>query len=556
MMSDQLVGEKILTPKAVGSTRDAGKEAEAEAAPAPAPPQQMFVTMNAKMYSLEKFQEDFRDVTVKEVDLLNGLEVSKLYHCDGLVLCVAKDKDEEPKLVLLAQPQDPEVCVDKWFEIYEIKSNSWRVLDVVQNNTKWAMGLNQRGVPVKGNTYFFAERSVPDYIYGGSKGEIFLLCFDFTKERFGPRLPLPFNDSFNGYNGDIVTLSTFLRGDDEQLAVLFGGYESGFFEIWVTLTVDPNGASWSKFCRVDPGPFCQYGFKLCTPSCGGSFFVDEENKVVVLFELFLLSSTKPLHKAIVFGQDGSFKSSVNLGEALIFENRNPFTNNIRKAARPPLVCSSPYRPSLVQVDQPLVHKRKRMSSICYSEIKYLRQRQDYTLLSMYPRKKTKVLALNQEYGSSSTTTPRYRFGIAELLKKLIAIPNANGCSEMPTGVNEWCFREKIVSNEQSSTRQCRHLVLETLLNLDLKTSVNVQLKSHTVDEIREAVRKDNKQRFSLAEENGELLIRANQGHSITTVESEKLLKPILSHEEAPVCVHETYRKKFVIDFSIWLEAYE
>ncbi|KAG2321805.1 hypothetical protein Bca52824_015018 [Brassica carinata] len=389
MMSDQLVGEKILTPKAVGSTRDAGKEAEAEAAPAPAPPQQMFVTMNAKMYSLEKFQEDFRDVTVKEVDLLNGLEVSKLYHCDGLVLCVAKDKDEEPKLVLW----NPCLCQTRWIEPRETFnifdrhaigysdhsdsrnhkilrfSNSWRVLDVVQNNTKWAMGLNQRGVPVKGNTYFFAERSVPDYIYGGSKGEIFLLCFDFTKERFGPRLPLPFNDSFNGYNGDIVTLSTFLRGDDEQLAVLFGGYESGFFEIWVTLTVDPNGASWSKFCRVDPGPFCQYGFKLCTPSCGGSFFVDEENKVVVLFELFLLSSTKPLHKAIVFGQDGSFKSSVNLGEALIFENRNPFTNNIRKAARPPLVCSSPYRPSLVQVDQPLVHKRKRMSSICYSEIK-------------------------------------------------------------------------------------------------------------------------------------------------------------------------------------------
>uniref|UniRef100_M4CL13 3-phosphoshikimate 1-carboxyvinyltransferase n=1 Tax=Brassica campestris TaxID=3711 RepID=M4CL13_BRACM len=81
-----------------------------------------------------------------------------------------------------------------------------------------------------------------------------------------------------------------------------------------------------------------------------------------------------------------------------------------------------------------------------------------------------------------------------------------------------------------------------LLQLNLKTSANVQLKSHTIDEIREAVRRDNKQRFSLVEENGELLIRANQGHSITTVESEKLLKPILSPEEAPVCVHGTYRK--------------
>ncbi|XP_019101343.1 PREDICTED: tRNA 2'-phosphotransferase 1-like [Camelina sativa] len=84
--------------------------------------------------------------------------------------------------------------------------------------------------------------------------------------------------------------------------------------------------------------------------------------------------------------------------------------------------------------------------------------------------------------------------------------------------------------------------VEDLLKLNLKTTANVQPKSHTIDEIREAVRRDNKQRFSLLEENGELLIRANQGHSITTVESEKLLKPILSPEEAPVCVHGTYKK--------------
>uniref|UniRef100_A0A1J3EFM6 2'-phosphotransferase n=2 Tax=Noccaea caerulescens TaxID=107243 RepID=A0A1J3EFM6_NOCCA len=84
--------------------------------------------------------------------------------------------------------------------------------------------------------------------------------------------------------------------------------------------------------------------------------------------------------------------------------------------------------------------------------------------------------------------------------------------------------------------------VEDLLKLNLKTTANTQLKSHTIDEIKEAVRRDNKQRFSLIEENGEFLIRANQGHSITTVESEKLLKPILSPEEAPVCVHGTYRK--------------
>ncbi|KAL2337462.1 hypothetical protein Fmac_011908 [Flemingia macrophylla] len=81
-----------------------------------------------------------------------------------------------------------------------------------------------------------------------------------------------------------------------------------------------------------------------------------------------------------------------------------------------------------------------------------------------------------------------------------------------------------------------------LLKLNLKTFANIPLRSHTIDDIREAVRKDNKQRFSLIEENGELLIRANQGHTVTAVETDSLLKPILSAEEFPVCVHGTYRK--------------
>uniref|UniRef100_A0ACD5XQW3 Uncharacterized protein n=1 Tax=Avena sativa TaxID=4498 RepID=A0ACD5XQW3_AVESA len=81
-----------------------------------------------------------------------------------------------------------------------------------------------------------------------------------------------------------------------------------------------------------------------------------------------------------------------------------------------------------------------------------------------------------------------------------------------------------------------------ILRLSLQTFAKVPLKSHTVDEIREAVRRDNKQRFSLLEEDGELLIRANQGHTVTTVTSESLLKPILSADEVSVCVHGTYRK--------------
>ncbi|KAK2650566.1 hypothetical protein Ddye_018055 [Dipteronia dyeriana] len=87
-----------------------------------------------------------------------------------------------------------------------------------------------------------------------------------------------------------------------------------------------------------------------------------------------------------------------------------------------------------------------------------------------------------------------------------------------------------------------YVKVQDLLKLNLKTFANMPLQSHTVDEIREAVRRDNKQRFSLVEENGELLIRANQGHTITAVETESLLKPILSAEEVTVCVHGTYKK--------------
>ncbi|KAK8938625.1 hypothetical protein KSP39_PZI011206 [Platanthera zijinensis] len=84
--------------------------------------------------------------------------------------------------------------------------------------------------------------------------------------------------------------------------------------------------------------------------------------------------------------------------------------------------------------------------------------------------------------------------------------------------------------------------VDDLLKLNLTTYTNAPLRAHTVEDIKEAVRRDNKQRFSLLEENGELLIRANQGHSIKAVTSESLLKPLLSADELQVCVHGTYRK--------------
>ncbi|PIA28065.1 hypothetical protein AQUCO_07300029v1 [Aquilegia coerulea] len=125
---------------------------------------------------------------------------------------------------------------------------------------------------------------------------------------------------------------------------------------------------------------------------------------------------------------------------------------------------------------------------------------------------------------------------------------------------------------QLNMRSDGYVRVVDILKLNMKTFANIPLSSHTVDDIREAVRKDNKQRFSLFDENGELFIRANQGHTIAvikdgsliiifpsilvvvsclyqkygvifslhlvlnvlqSVECESLLKPILSPEEAP-----------------------
>lgn len=87
-----------------------------------------------------------------------------------------------------------------------------------------------------------------------------------------------------------------------------------------------------------------------------------------------------------------------------------------------------------------------------------------------------------------------------------------------------------------------YVALKDLLKLKMTTRAGIPLHSHTVDDFREVVRRDKKQRFSLLNENNEFFIRANQGHSMQGINSEELLKPIRSVEEVPVCVHGTYLK--------------
>ncbi|WZY95403.1 hypothetical protein YC2023_067732 [Brassica napus] len=178
-------------------------------------------------------------------------------------------------------------------EIYALKSSdSWRVLDV---SPDWDIGYDNHGVSLKGNTYWYAKVARVG----------FLLCFDFTRERFGQLLPLP----FECFSEDAVILSS-VGEEQQQLAVLFQHRETFEMEVWVTTNVEPDAVSWSMFFAVDMGPLT--GFRFNT---GGSFVVDEENAAVVVFDEGK-NVEKPTRNAayiVGFGESSYFRE-VDLGK--------------------------------------------------------------------------------------------------------------------------------------------------------------------------------------------------------------------------------------------------
>ncbi|CAF1705230.1 BnaC03g41770D [Brassica napus] len=204
-----------------------------------------------------------------------------------------------------------------FYEIYDFNSNSWRVLDVDQGCCNI-----RSGVSVKGNTYFLAEET---------RFEYFLLCFDFTAERFGQRIVLPFGAcvSFS----KTVVLS---RVRDEQLAVLHQLEDNNVMEFWITSKIEPNAASWTRFLRVEMTPF-----RFVTES----FFIDEEKKLA-LVSGFCKEFRTNYKRAYIIEEHGNIKS-VEIGKA-----RKPGNK---------LVFSS-YAPNLVQLR---INRRvKRKEKVC------------------------------------------------------------------------------------------------------------------------------------------------------------------------------------------------
>ncbi|XP_010466151.1 PREDICTED: F-box protein At3g19880-like, partial [Camelina sativa] len=292
------------------------------------------------------------------------VEISNVFYCAGLLLCVSVTRDKSSKLVVwnpyLGQIRLIDVKTETkstyalgydkilrffdddqgYYEVYDLKSNSWRDFRVIPN---WDIICYRQGLSVNGNTYFWTTGDSDE-----DETNDFLICFDFTEERFGKFLDLPFQppDDYEHF-GHAGTLSCV---KEEKLAALYQHCDAlHMIEIWVTTKIEPSAVSWIPFLKVDCEPIFLSIFEsdedydsFFVDEDYDSFFVDEEKKLAVVFSS-CSDEPKGYKKAYIIGEDSYFKE-VDLGEV--------------KAYRSPLVCSSSYVPSLVQINQTAGPKKR------------------------------------------------------------------------------------------------------------------------------------------------------------------------------------------------------
>ncbi|KAJ4867729.1 F-box/kelch-repeat protein [Raphanus sativus] len=314
-------------------------------------------------------EADFVDPSIKQVSVFDQVEISQIFQCEGLLLCVTRDKSRllvwNPYLGQMNWTQQGNNFsnIDKYalgydknrnhkilrifsergsygekivlgYEIFDLSSNTLKVRNV---NADWNIDYYQRGVYLKGHAYFLAKKEdtgIGEYDNG------YIISFNFTTERFGKLLPLPFETKIS----DELVLSCVR---EEQLAALHQSSAVGqALEIWVTNKIDPCEVSWSKFLRIT------YGFR--DGNLAGSFFVDEERRVAVVVDQEDYKGpnvNRHNQKVHIIGQDGCFKS-VYIGEVRYLGKRGRFGYMTYDICRP-LVCSS-FVPSSVslQTKQP------------------------------------------------------------------------------------------------------------------------------------------------------------------------------------------------------------
>ncbi|XP_002885709.2 putative F-box protein At3g25460 [Arabidopsis lyrata subsp. lyrata] len=167
---------------------------------------------------------------------------------------------------------------DQEFEIYEINSNSWRILDVTVDSY-----MSIQNVSLKGKTYWFARDEKEKLL-------LFLICFDYTTERF-ERLCLPYPHPYHGYQNEYLSVVR-----EEKLSVLLQRELTSKIEIWVTNKIgETKVLSWIKFVAVDLTPEFRFGI---------NFLVDEEKKVLVCTQNIVLNGKNMVY---IVGEDNKVR---------------------------------------------------------------------------------------------------------------------------------------------------------------------------------------------------------------------------------------------------------
>ncbi|XP_009121596.1 putative F-box protein At3g23420 [Brassica rapa] len=264
------------------------------------------------------------------------LDVCGIFHCDGLLLCIPKDHSRlvvwNPYWGQTRWIEHTHNCrlVDKHrcsytyalgydrnskshkvlrvidflshfveFKIYDFSSDSWRIILDLFPRT-WMIRYGERGLSLKGNTYWFAA-------YRQSTNG-FLVCFDFTRETFGPPLSLPRVASFQ----DTVSLSSVR---EDQLVVLFQTLTILTFEIWISTKIgdDPNAVSWNNkfFLSANIKQLIHPQWQFPASAC---FFIAEDNKVAVVFDKDTDIQNPTREVAYIIGVDGSLKEAADVRE--------------------------------------------------------------------------------------------------------------------------------------------------------------------------------------------------------------------------------------------------
>ncbi|XP_020866895.1 LOW QUALITY PROTEIN: probable F-box protein At5g47300 [Arabidopsis lyrata subsp. lyrata] len=291
-------------------------------------------------------------LTNPQYPLDEEFEIHKVSHCDGLLLCVCITKEDNTRLVVwnpctgqtrwiqrencydlydnysLGSYQDKRCNdnsynilahtgfgYDHKFQIYEINSNSWRIIDATFDFKLEYIG---EGVSLKGKSTY--------WIVSGEKEKrlgIFLISFDYTTERF-ERLRLP-----NKYPCSATLSLSIVR--EEKLSMLSQRAIKSKPEIWVTNKIgETQVVSWTMVLAV----YLQPG--LCIWD-GVSFWVDEKKKVVVCCDNLKDQGKTTKH---IFGEDNKVKQvDFEVGSSLS--------------------CMFYYVPSLTQIYQGITGKRKR-----------------------------------------------------------------------------------------------------------------------------------------------------------------------------------------------------